>query len=50
MSFNQEPLFKKHPFYKLDNIILTPHIAGATDQMLIDCIHLIEKKIQKELA
>ena len=48
--FNQEPLFKKHPFYKLDNIILTPHIAGATDQMLIDCIHLIEKKIQKELA
>jgi len=48
--FNQEPLFKKHPFYKLDNIILTPHIAGATDQMLIDCIYLIEKKIQKELA
>ena len=47
--FNQEPLFKKHPFYKLDNIILTPHIAGATDQMLIDCIHLIKKKIKKEL-
>lgn len=27
-TFLQEPLKKNHPFYKLDNIIITPHIAG----------------------
>ncbi len=29
--FNQEPL-KTSPFYNLDNVILSPHIAGATDE------------------
>lgn len=29
--FNAEPLFKEHPFVKeLDNIVITPHLAGAT--------------------
>jgi D-3-phosphoglycerate dehydrogenase / 2-oxoglutarate reductase len=29
--FHQEPL-KDSPFYNLDNVILSPHIAGATDE------------------
>jgi len=29
--FRQEPL-KESPFYNLDNVILSPHIAGATDE------------------
>ena len=29
--FHQEPL-KESPFYNLDNVILSPHIAGATDE------------------
>ncbi len=29
--FHQEPL-KESPFYGLDNVILSPHIAGATDE------------------
>ncbi len=29
--FHQEPL-KDSPFYSLDNVILSPHIAGATDE------------------
>jgi D-3-phosphoglycerate dehydrogenase len=29
--FHQEPL-KDSPFYGLDNVILSPHIAGATDE------------------
>jgi D-3-phosphoglycerate dehydrogenase len=29
--FHQEPL-KESPFYDLDNVILSPHIAGATDE------------------
>jgi D-3-phosphoglycerate dehydrogenase / 2-oxoglutarate reductase len=29
--FHKEPL-KESPFYNLDNVILSPHIAGATDE------------------
>ncbi|WP_158944560.1 phosphoglycerate dehydrogenase [Granulicella sp. S190] len=29
--FHQEPL-KDSPFYNLDNVLLSPHIAGATDE------------------
>ncbi|NYF91307.1 phosphoglycerate dehydrogenase [Tunturiibacter empetritectus] len=29
--FHQEPL-KESPFYDLDNVLLSPHIAGATDE------------------
>lgn len=28
--FSEEPLKKEHPFLKLKNIVLTPHIAGLT--------------------
>jgi phosphoglycerate dehydrogenase-like enzyme len=30
--FDQEPLPPDHPFRQLDNVILTPHVAGATQQ------------------
>ena len=29
--FHQEPL-KESPFFNLENVILSPHIAGATDE------------------
>lgn len=28
--YTQEPLGKEHPFYKLQNVTLTPHIAGTS--------------------
>lgn len=28
--FEQEPPPKDHPFFKLDNVVLTPHLAGPT--------------------
>jgi len=28
--FAEEPLPPNHPFLKLDNVLLTPHIAGFT--------------------
>jgi phosphoglycerate dehydrogenase-like enzyme len=30
--FDQEPLPADHPFRSLENVILTPHVAGATRQ------------------
>jgi D-2-hydroxyacid dehydrogenase (NADP+) len=31
--FEEEPLPPEHPLWKLDNVILTPHTAGQTDQL-----------------
>jgi phosphoglycerate dehydrogenase-like enzyme len=30
--FDREPLPEDHPFRQLDNVFLTPHIAGATEE------------------
>jgi phosphoglycerate dehydrogenase-like enzyme len=32
--FEQEPLPETSPFWTMDNVILTPHIAGATDHYI----------------
>ena len=45
--FKREPIPQKHDFKRLKNVIITPHIAGATDQMLTDCIYLLAKRLKK---
>jgi phosphoglycerate dehydrogenase-like enzyme len=30
---NPEPLPKGHPLWKFDNVIITPHVAGGSDQV-----------------
>ena len=47
--FKKEPIPKTHEYKKMKNVIITPHIAGATDQMLLDCIHLLGKRLKKIL-
>lgn len=35
--YASEPLAKNHPYIKeLDNVVITPHIAGATDDVLVN--------------
>jgi len=34
-TFGQEPLPKDSPFLKLDNVIVTPHVAGTTKESFI---------------
>jgi len=42
--FVQEPLPADHPFYKLDNVTLTPHRAGATvDTGLISMAMIVDQ-------
>jgi len=34
--FEKEPLPENHPFFKLDNVILTPHAVGWTEELVRD--------------
>ena len=37
--YEQEPLAKDHPFYSMDNVFLSPHVAGAIqgyDEKVVD--------------
>jgi phosphoglycerate dehydrogenase-like enzyme len=34
--FEKEPLPASHPFYQLDNVILTPHSVGWTEELIHD--------------
>jgi phosphoglycerate dehydrogenase-like enzyme len=38
--FDQEPLPQGHPFYKLENLLLSPHCADHTPEWLNDAIEL----------
>ena len=41
--FEEEPLPKTSPLWKLDNVLITPHSSGATDQYY-NCLYPIFKK------
>jgi D-3-phosphoglycerate dehydrogenase len=32
--FAEQPLSRDHPFLQLDNVVLTPHAAGITDESM----------------
>ena len=32
--FETAPIEPNHPFLKLDNVVLTPHLGGATDETI----------------
>jgi len=38
--FDQEPLPAGHPFYKLENVLLSPHCADHTPEWLEDAMRL----------
>jgi len=47
--FKQEPLPKEHPFWGLDNLILTPHIGGVSDVYVQQAARIIRKNIKRFL-
>lgn len=38
--FEEEPLAKGHPFWRMDNVLLSPHCADHTDTWLADAMEL----------
>ncbi|MEM2178745.1 MAG: 2-hydroxyacid dehydrogenase [Candidatus Methanomethylicaceae archaeon] len=48
--FENEPLPKDHPLLQLDNVILTPHIAGASRTTVIRTAKMIAEDVKRVLA
>jgi phosphoglycerate dehydrogenase-like enzyme len=48
--YDQEPLPLDHPFRQLDNVLLTPHVAGASVQARLRQGQTIVEEIQRFIA
>ncbi len=46
----QEPIDKNHPFFQLDNLIITPHIGGTTEEALEKTIIMTAKGVDDVLS
>ena len=48
--FNDEPLPPDHPLWRLDNVILTPHIAGFHVGYIDDALPIVEENVRRFIA
>lgn len=45
-TFRQEPLPPEHPFWGLDNIIITPHVGGRSDIYVQQAVKIISENLR----
>jgi phosphoglycerate dehydrogenase-like enzyme len=45
--FDEEPLPAGHPFYSMENVLLSPHCADHTSQWLEDAVRLFVEQFQR---
>jgi phosphoglycerate dehydrogenase-like enzyme len=48
--FNEEPLPADSPFWSLDNLLITPHTAAATERLWDRHYRLIAENLKRFLA
>ena len=48
--FAEEPLPEGHPFYSMDNVIVTPHMAGFHVGYAADALPIVEENLRRYLA
>ena len=48
--FNTEPLPADHPFWSMENVIVTPHLGGYNDQYASQAMPVITENIRRFLA
>lgn len=48
--FETEPLPKGHPFWKMENVTITPHLSGVSRQYLSRCIEIFEHNLQQYVS
>lgn len=46
-TYWQEPLPKDHPFWKMTNVIVSPHVAGMSDIYLEQALTIVEENIRR---
>jgi len=49
-AFCQEPLPKDHPFWKMKNVIVTPHVGGASDIYVEQVLSIFEENLRRFLG
>jgi D-2-hydroxyacid dehydrogenase (NADP+) len=47
--YEEEPLPADHPFWEMENVIVSPHVAGATELRVDKALRLIEDNIRRFL-
>jgi phosphoglycerate dehydrogenase-like enzyme len=47
--FNTEPLPADHPFWELENMILTPHLGGMSENYVIQVLSIFEENLRRFL-
>jgi len=45
--FNDEPLSAGSPFLKLENVTMTPHLAGSTEDAFANSVEIIKDELEK---
>jgi len=45
--FDEEPLPSDHPFYKLENVLLSPHCADHTSDWLENAVYLFIDQLER---
>lgn len=48
--FETEPLPKGHPFWKMENVTITPHLSGVSRQYLTRCIEIFEHNLKQYIS
>lgn len=48
-AFCQEPLPPEHPFWKMKNVIITPHVGGASDIYMEQVLSIFEENLRRFL-
>ncbi len=48
--FETEPLPNGHPFWKMENVTITPHLSGVSRQYLMRCIEIFEHNLQQYIS
>ncbi len=43
--FQKEPLPATHPFWKMENVVLTPHVAGTTPKYMRNMFRILQDKL-----
>ncbi len=48
--FDREPLAPEHPFWSMENVILTPHISGGTERYNERAVEIFARNLRRYLA